>query len=467
MRTLSGLLVVLLLAVTDVMASTTAISIDGITGLIRNDSAEAGAVLGFRIRYTNTSDTGFNITNGFVVYSPEGASWTDSAFGNFHGANLGPIGLDTTGLLSKAQFPTVFALRTFSSTTTVARADGISPDTVAFSGVGNDIGTGLPPHLDVHVFTILIHTNPADSNKTICLDSTMRYPSTNKWKWAVLYGGPTPDTLIPGWGGLRCVQLVGKVWDPIQFTCPSTQTHSHCTTFTYDFNATIPNGTPADIHYQLASGPGTIDSLTGVWNGGLLAPGSHSITVRAVNIHNGSFASCTVPIVATDVRPLFSASGYQATCVVNKLSTFTPTVSGDCDARTFTLLGTDGAIGPSSINSSTGVLSFTPASADTARTDPIDMTIMVQDLYLSDTATVTWHFTGGCYGVRGNVDCDPNESVDIGDLTILLDYLFLGFGTLCSIEEANINGRGVIDIGDLSYLIDYLFISYVPLPACP
>src|SRR3972149_1039563 len=71
-----------------------------------------------------------------------------------------------------------------------------------------------------------------------------------------------------------------------------------------------------------------------------------------------------------------------------------------------------------------------------------------------------------CEGLRGNVDCDPAGLVDLGDLTALIDYLFISFEPPCCQEAANIDGTTGIDIGDLTALIDYLFISFTPPRLC-
>ncbi len=76
--------------------------------------------------------------------------------------------------------------------------------------------------------------------------------------------------------------------------------------------------------------------------------------------------------------------------------------------------------------------------------------------------------TGGacCLTPTGNIDCDPTGGVDIGDLTVLIDNLFISFAPLCCEAEANCDGLGGIDIGDLTKLIDNLFITFTPLAAC-
>ncbi len=74
-----------------------------------------------------------------------------------------------------------------------------------------------------------------------------------------------------------------------------------------------------------------------------------------------------------------------------------------------------------------------------------------------------------CVGMTGNTNCDPDEIVDIGDLTAMIDYLFICYGTGCGgccPDEANTDGSGSVDIGDLTKLIDYLFISFTLLAQC-
>lgn len=71
-----------------------------------------------------------------------------------------------------------------------------------------------------------------------------------------------------------------------------------------------------------------------------------------------------------------------------------------------------------------------------------------------------------CVTISGNVDCDPTRTVDISDLSILIDNLFISFTPLCCPQAANTDGAEGIDISDLSRLIDYLFISFIPLAPC-
>jgi len=94
-----------------------------------------------------------------------------------------------------------------------------------------------------------------------------------------------------------------------------------------------------------------------------------------------------------------------------------------------------------------------------------------------ETVFPTWDgphcftITDNCctWGMTGNVDYDPEDIVDLGDLTALIDYMFLSFTEPPCIAEANVDGdpEGIVDIGDLARLIDYLFISFAEPAPCP
>ncbi|MBI5266423.1 MAG: hypothetical protein HY851_04240, partial [candidate division Zixibacteria bacterium] len=71
-----------------------------------------------------------------------------------------------------------------------------------------------------------------------------------------------------------------------------------------------------------------------------------------------------------------------------------------------------------------------------------------------------------CAGMAGNVDCDLSGSVDISDLSTLIDHLFIGLAPLCCPGEADCDGQPGVDISDLSALIDYLFVGFNPPSAC-
>ncbi len=71
-----------------------------------------------------------------------------------------------------------------------------------------------------------------------------------------------------------------------------------------------------------------------------------------------------------------------------------------------------------------------------------------------------------CRGTTGNIDNDPNDVIDVSDLSAMIDFLFhQGPPSVCT-DEQNVDAQGGVDIADLTKLIDYLFAS-APLPPCP
>ncbi len=72
-----------------------------------------------------------------------------------------------------------------------------------------------------------------------------------------------------------------------------------------------------------------------------------------------------------------------------------------------------------------------------------------------------------CVGDVGNMDCSDDQRPNMGDLTVLIDHLFISLTPLCCEPEGNIDLIDEVDSGDLNMLIDHLFISLNPLPACP
>jgi|CXWL01.1.fsa_nt_gi hypothetical protein len=96
--------------------------------------------------------------------------------------------------------------------------------------------------------------------------------------------------------------------------------------------------------------------------------------------------------------------------------------------------------------------------------------IRVKDSYVptrSDQSDATFAiYPGCCMAGRGNIDCSLDGAADIGDLTILVDHLFINFVPLCCSREADLDDNGSIDIGDLTLIVDHLFITFLQLDSC-
>jgi len=80
---------------------------------------------------------------------------------------------------------------------------------------------------------------------------------------------------------------------------------------------------------------------------------------------------------------------------------------------------------------------------------------------------------GCCQGHVGDVNMSGDDVPTIGDISVLIDHLFISGLDLECIEEADINQSGGtyptyddLTISDVSVLIDHLFISGQPLAEC-
>lgn len=76
---------------------------------------------------------------------------------------------------------------------------------------------------------------------------------------------------------------------------------------------------------------------------------------------------------------------------------------------------------------------------------------------------------GGCCVMRGDVNHDGAELIDIADLLYLIDYMFTGGPEPVCFDEADIDASETepLDIGDLVYLIDFMFTGGPAPVECP
>lgn len=71
-----------------------------------------------------------------------------------------------------------------------------------------------------------------------------------------------------------------------------------------------------------------------------------------------------------------------------------------------------------------------------------------------------------CLGIRGNVDADVADQIDIADLVYFVSFSFSGGPAPTCFEEADVDGTLNLDIGDIVYLVSFMF-SGGPVPiAC-
>ena len=113
------------------------------------------------------------------------------------------------------------------------------------------------------------------------------------------------------------------------------------------------------------------------------------------------------------------------------------------------------------LDSLTGVISGIPSVPDS-----FDFTVKVTDAAASpDTDTQELHIIiqeGGF--ARGDVNMDGE--IDVGDVTYLINYLFLGGSEPIPWESGDVNCDGEVDVADVTYLINYLFLGGSPPISC-
>ena len=99
---------------------------------------------------------------------------------------------------------------------------------------------------------------------------------------------------------------------------------------------------------------------------------------------------------------------------------------------------------------------------DTLRVDRYYWKVRAYDNWGAETWSdqTTWHFI---YFIRGDVNCD--ETIDIGDAVVLLNYLFKGDDPPDPLAAGDANCDGVVDLADVVHLLNYLFKGGDP-PEC-
>ena len=166
-----------------------AISLDHVTGALGPTTVAAGQRIIFHLRLTNsTADEITAITNGFRVYSPDGAFWMSTEADTVVNPGLGLL-----------------------MTETVYGTPGAGDDTVGMVGLA--ITNGIPAGYDDVVYTISVGPfDLADTGKTICLDTA--YFDNGNWKW--VYNGV--KTYLPTWPGAYCFTIVAPPYGDADIT---------------------------------------------------------------------------------------------------------------------------------------------------------------------------------------------------------------------------------------------------------
>jgi hypothetical protein len=86
---------------------------------------------------------------------------------------------------------------------------------------------------------------------------------------------------------------------------------------------------------------------------------------------------------------------------------------------------------------------------------------------LPDTTSGIVTLATCCFGLRGNVDADPQDQINVADVTFLVAYLFQsGAAPVCAME-ADCDAVLPVSVADLTLLVGYLFQDGPAPEACP
>ncbi len=161
--------------------SDSAFVLDTVMGLNAGGKLIPGANIEFIIRWIyKTGSTIGSFTNGFRVYSPDGATWQ-------------PLVDNPMSLGWNSIFNLTGLLRGYYS------CNGTGADSVLFGGAAMP-GGGVVPPFDKQVWSLDTKVSAADAGKHLCVDSAS-CPAAYQWLWN------SSPSFAPQWSGPHCFEI--------------------------------------------------------------------------------------------------------------------------------------------------------------------------------------------------------------------------------------------------------------------
>jgi len=194
------------------------ITLDHVDGLTYTGKIRPNTPITFHLRlYNDAGDKVEALTNGFRIYSPDGAIWT-------------PIVADTTNQDWPFMFDIDFSINQQNTT-------GSGADTVGFGGVGMP-NRGIPEWFDQISFLIHTSVDASQAGKTLCLDSSF-FGGAGDWRWATNSG-----SYFPSWDGPHCFEIaevpeIVSIYPPPNSIIPIDDLDSILVTFSTDVKNTL------------------------------------------------------------------------------------------------------------------------------------------------------------------------------------------------------------------------------------
>ncbi len=390
----------------------------------------------FRVVYNNNTGQRCDLSNGFLVWSPDGATINSS--------NLDTIPPNPGGEnFLIAYFNQVFSVQGVGN-------GGALPDTLGFLGAGSPSGTKqLPTGItDMFDLRVDLFNDVSEAGKHLCIDTATAGDGLWTWKWVgrnpVPGGNPidhfptyTLTGSTPFGAGQNCFMLEWVLnARPTISNCPpgTSVTGVYCSTFTFDFDATDFESDPI-TGFQIVSGPGAI-TPAGVWswNGATILDVGASISVQVAASDAGGFGpAATLNVVVTNAAPVITNCPV-ATSFGGTGSTLTYDFNGtdDCNALNWSFVD-DGNPATTVGIDANGLLSFSSSAAGL-----FAQTVTLSDGALSVTCVINFEISAtSAYGVTiekthmtlqgafENVDVTLNymhPTDGIGGFNILIAY---------------------------------------------
>jgi hypothetical protein len=184
---------------TSIFSQNCSITIDNMTN-IDNDttlSADSIHIATFRMEVFCPTTGPFNISNGFIIYSPDGANWSYT--------NIGTLPAWSNIFYSYA-FANLYEKINNTGTFNQVTPPSVGNDTVGFLYAGISFGAAMPDNFNDNVWTIEFNSNSADAGKHICIDSSF-IPPGGSWIWA---SSGTGVNITPAWAGPYCYVISGE-----------------------------------------------------------------------------------------------------------------------------------------------------------------------------------------------------------------------------------------------------------------
>ena len=359
------------------------------------------------------------INNGFTLTATGSATWT---FNSFTPDPTASGWFDLTGLLYNNFI------------------DGTSPDSIMVGAAG--MTTGMPIVSEQLCFTLTLDMGPGVGE--ICIDSAFVSPS-GTWGWYYMtcgHGdGTRPDFLDDdlNTGSPFCI----TVWDTTGCASPTITSvpagnelsGSHCSALSFDFDANPGSGMYI-TGWSLVSGPGTINSATGVYDVGAMASGTYPVAIQVQNNCN-KVDDYAFNVVFTNNPPSLSIAADPPGTISGGLVfgwDFDATDPDFCDDILFT---TDGGTPPPTnvptMDPETGVFLWQTDESDAGMV--YTFRIEASDSQPEKASDIYWLQIRVISSQPECGDVDLSGDVDIDDVVYLVNFIFSGGPPPCEPTE--------------------------------